>query len=111
MILYVILSITALYVIFVNLPQVYQFADLRTKYTHHHFETDVFYSLCPKVENFQVCNMQDIGGFAICGLIKRKESQLTIQKRGSSSMRVVAARQTEEGQIAGARRSSSLLRE
>ncbi len=51
------------------------------------FETDVFYSLCPKVENFQVCNMQDIGGFAICGLIKRKESQLTIQKRGSSSDR------------------------
>jgi hypothetical protein len=46
MILYIILFITALYVIFVNLPQVYQFAD-------QIFETDVFYSLCPKVENFQ----------------------------------------------------------
>ncbi len=55
--------------------------------------------------------MLDIGGFAICGLIKSKERQLTIQKRDSSSIRVVAARQTEEGHIAGERRSSSLLRE
>ncbi len=82
----------------------YQFAD-------QIFETGVFYSFCPKVENFQVCNILDIGGFAICGLIKRKESQLTIQKRGSLSMSVVTARQTEEGQIAGERRRSSLLRE
>ncbi len=55
--------------------------------------------------------MLDIGGFAICRLIKRKERQLTIQKRGSLSMSGVAARQTKEGQIAGERRSSSLLRE
>ena len=44
-------------------------------------------------------------------VLKRKERQLTIQKRGSSSVRVVAARQTEEGQLAGERRSSSMLRE